>query len=69
MFSMNDKMISKKPERGALMDTITREDIRKVALNFNKIYKLSPESYYYIKGFIHCLLQKAELSKHETKTG
>ena len=44
------------------MDEATREDIRDVALKLDEIYRISPASYYYLKGFIHCLLQKAETS-------
>jgi hypothetical protein len=41
------------------MDMATQDDIRKTAIKLEEIYKASPESYSYLKGFIHCLLQKA----------
>ena len=67
MFSMNDIMISMKSKGGEPMTGAMRDDIREVALELNDIYKVSPESYYYIKGFIHCLIHKAEISNSEVK--
>jgi hypothetical protein len=44
------------------MELSLQEEICDVAVELNKIYKVSPEHYYYIKGFIHALLQKSRPS-------
>ena len=67
MFSMNAKMISMKSKGGDPITATVRDDIREVAMELNDIYKVSPESYYYIKGFIHCLIHKAEIANSEIK--
>lgn len=38
------------------------EDIKDTALKLDEIRAQHPEDYFYLKGWIHCLLQKAELS-------
>lgn len=37
------------------------EDIKDTALKLNEIRMQHPEDYFYLKGWIHCLLQKTEL--------
>ena len=49
------------------MDEATRNDIRDVALKLDEIYEVSPADYYYLKGFIHCLMKKAEEASHMDK--
>lgn len=34
------------------------EDVRDTALKLDQIRTYYPEDYYYLKGWIHCLLQK-----------
>lgn len=36
------------------------EDVRDTALKLAEIKSRHPEDYYYIKGWIHCLLQKED---------
>lgn len=36
------------------------EDIKDTAIKLNEIRIQHPEDYFYLKGWIHCLLQKAE---------
>ena len=47
------------------MDTTAREDTREIALKLDKIYEETPEDYYYIKGYIHGLLQKNHNTQKE----
>lgn len=37
------------------------EDVKDTALKLDEIRVQNPEDYFYLKGWIHCLLQKAEL--------
>lgn len=37
------------------------EDVKDTALKLNAIRAQNPEDYFYLKGWIHCLLQKEEL--------
>lgn len=37
------------------------EDVKDTALKLDEIRAQHPEDYFYLKGWIHCLLQKAEL--------
>lgn len=39
------------------------EDIKDTALKLDAIRTCCPEDYFYIKGWIHCLLQKEEQKK------
>jgi len=58
---MNDKMISKKTkEGGGMMNAQKAEDVKNMAVKLNSIYSCCPEDYYYLKGWIHCLLQKED---------
>lgn len=36
----------------------TTENIRDTAIELGQIYSRSPTDYFYLKGWIHCLLQK-----------
>jgi hypothetical protein len=60
-------MISMKSKGGVTVDSATYEDIRETALKLDKIYRASPENYGYIKGFIHCLLQKSKAMDEEKR--
>lgn len=39
------------------------EDVKDTALKLNEIRIRNPEDYFYLKGWIHCLLQKEEKKK------
>lgn len=39
------------------------EDIKDTALKLDEIKTHHPEDYFYLKGWIHCLLQKTENSQ------
>ncbi len=39
------------------MNGLKEEDVKAIALKLDKIHSCSPEDYWYIKGWIHCLLQ------------
>lgn len=49
------------------MNTQQLEDIKDTALKLNEIRFQYPEDFFYLKGWIHCLLQK-ENSKKQTYT-
>ncbi len=38
------------------------EDVKDTALKLDKIRTQHPEDYFYLKGWIHCLLQKGWIS-------
>lgn len=38
------------------------EDVKDTALKLDEIRTQHPEDYFYLKGWIHCLLRKAELA-------
>lgn len=38
------------------------EDVKDIALKLDEIRERCPEDYFYLKGWIHCLLQKEERS-------
>lgn len=38
------------------------EDVRDIALKLDEIKTYCPEDYFYLKGWIHCLLQKEKMS-------
>lgn len=40
------------------MNTQKAEDIKEIALKLNAIKNSCPDEYFYLKGWIHCLLQK-----------
>lgn len=42
------------------MNTNKIEDAKDTAMKLDKIRIRCPEDYYYLKGWIHCLLQKEE---------
>lgn len=37
---------------------LDKEDVRDIAIKLDKIYMQHPEDFFFIKGWIHCLLQK-----------
>lgn len=43
------------------------EDVKDTALKLNEIRTDSPEEYFYLKGWIHCLLQKEKKLKQQTQ--
>lgn len=43
------------------------EDVKDTALKLNEIREQHPEDYFYLKGWIHCLLQKAELTDNRQR--
>ncbi len=47
------------------------EDMLNVALKLDEIRKKSPEDYFYLKGWIHCLSNRDKISVRdkEVKTG
>ena len=42
------------------MNTEKLEDVRDTAVKLGAIYSQSPTDYAYLKGWIHCLLQKED---------
>lgn len=42
------------------MNTQKVEDVKDTALKLDEIRICRPEDYFYLKGWIHCLLQKEE---------
>lgn len=42
------------------------EDVKDTALKLDEIRVHRPEDYFYLKGWIHCLLQKEEEKKQAT---
>lgn len=43
------------------------EDVKDTALKLDEIRAQYPEDYFYLKGWIHCLLQKAELDANDQR--
>lgn len=39
-------------------EDVKDEDVKDTALKLDEIREYHPEDYFYIKGWIHCLLQK-----------
>ena len=65
MLSKNDIMISTKSKKeGKHVTTQKAEDVKDTALKLNEIRIQHPEDYFYLKGWIHCLLQKAETANN-----
>ena len=44
-----------------------QENIKDTAIKLGTIYKESPNDYYYLKGWIHCILQR-DYSLQKKKT-
>ncbi len=64
MLSKNDILVSEKAKKGGIQVTVQKvEDVKDTALKLDEIRTQHPEDYFYIKGWIHCLLQKAEINK------
>lgn len=49
------------------MDIQKVEDVKDTALKLNKIRMHCPEEYYYLKGWIHCLLQNEDKLNKQAK--
>lgn len=49
------------------MNIQKEEDVKDTALKLNEIKMYSQEDYFYLKSFIHCLLQKGEKEKSDKK--
>ena len=47
------------------MDIKKMDDVKDTALKLEKIKEECPENYFYLKGWIHCLLQKEEKSRRQ----
>jgi hypothetical protein len=61
LVSKNDILISMKTKKGEKqMNTQKVEDVKDTALKLDEIRICRPEDYFYLKGWIHCLLQKEE---------
>lgn len=59
MISKNDILISMKTKKGEKqMNAQKVEDVKDTALKLDEIRACNPEDYFYLKGWIHCLLQK-----------
>lgn len=43
------------------------DDIKDTALKLEEIRVYSPEDYFYVKGWIHCLLQKEEKGRRQVR--
>ena len=48
---------------GIKVTTQKAEDVKDTALKLDEIRTQNPEDYFYLKGWIHCLLQKSELEE------
>lgn len=62
-------MISKKANQkgGGEMNIQEMEDVKDMALKLDEIRTRCPEDYFYLKGWIHCLLQKEEKGKEQIR--
>ncbi|MDE7477284.1 MAG: hypothetical protein K2M91_04920 [Lachnospiraceae bacterium] len=49
------------------MNVQEMEDIKDTALKLDAIRACYPEDYFYLKGWIHCLLQKEEKSSQQSE--
>ena len=51
------------------MGSEKRKDVREIAVKLGAIYIQSPADYYYLKGWIHCLMKKEGIAdlKHLCK--
>ena len=70
MISKNDILISMKTnlrKGGVIMNAQKVEDVRDTALKLDKIRANYPEDYFYLKGWIHCLLQKESRNDHQPR--
>ena len=50
------------------MGTEKLEDVRDTAVKLGTIYSQSPTDYAYLKGWIHCLLQKEDNTRKPRKS-
>lgn len=61
MLSKNVILISTKAKEGGIQVTVQKaEDVKDTALKLDEIRAQHPEDYFYLKGWIHCLLQKSK---------
>lgn len=60
MISKNGNMIAMKTQRRKEMNQQKVKDVRETAMDLNKIYVHCPEDFFFLKGWIHCLLQKED---------
>lgn len=61
MLSKNAILISTKTKKGGIQVTVQKaEDVKDTALKLDEIRVQHPEDYFYLKGWIHCLLQKSK---------
>ncbi len=68
MFSKNGILFSKKSKKGGkYMITKNLEDIKDTAIKLDEIRMQFPEDYFYLKGWIHCLLHKEERSNRQPR--
>ena len=67
MISKNDIMISMKSGKEEKMNMKTVEDVKDTAIKLDAIKAQSPEDYFYLKGWIHCLLQKEDSGSQPRK--
>ena len=52
-----------KAKKGGVYMTAQKVDeVKDIALKLDEIRVQHPEDYFYLKGWIHCLLQKADIS-------
>ncbi len=49
------------------MNTQKAEDVKDMAMKLNVIHSCCPEDYYYLKGWIHCLLLKEDRTCRRTR--
>ena len=57
----------KSREGGVSMGAEKLEDVRDTAVKLSAIYSQSPTDYAYLKGWIHCLLQKEDNERKPRK--
>lgn len=48
------------------MSTSKVEDIKEIALKLDEIRNYYPEDYFYLKGWIHCLLRKEDRNNKQS---
>lgn len=49
------------------MNSQKAEDVKDTALKLNEIRVHYPEDYFYLKGWIHCLLQKENKKSRQSR--
>ena len=51
------------------MNTDKNQDLKETALSLEEIKNHKPEEYFYLKGWIHCLLQQQKNPPSTNKAG